>query len=1536
MSLLRFFPHGALLLVLLLLVVPVTALAAPGPQDLLSPVRWDKVDQALQARLADAGDQASVELMLRLEPRAFLEDVRFRRAEVVERLRSAAASQATLRPQLETAGFTVKGSFWIANYLLVEGPAGRVGDLTRLPSVARVVPNFEVTLLDSAGTTAAEPAASPTWGLERIGADQVWSRLGIQGDGVRVCVSDTGVDIDHPDLTGRMATDNPGSPEYPGGWIEFDSSGNPVSGSTPHDTHGHGTHTSGTVLGGDVSGVAIGVAPAATLMHALVLPGGGGTFAQVIAGIEWCVDPTDDAGNPAGQPADVHSMSWGATGYYDDLVDPIRNSLLAGTLPVAAAGNCGEGCSGTPGNVYDALGIGASDESDAIAYFSSGEVVRKSSWSSPPADWPDEWTVPLLSAPGVNVYSSVPGGGYESWQGTSMATPHVAGCAALMLAANPSLGVGEIRDTLVATADWFDTYASSPPDTRYGWGRIDCLDAVESVAFDSGITGALTDEEDGAPVDQGWVNVTSAEVSREVRSDDAGGFRLSLKPGTYDVTVERFGYAPASRTNVSVDPDTWVTLDFALVPGPRGNVTGTAVHNATDIGLPGVTVTVLDVPVTLAGRSSSTGAYALSKVPEGTYRLQATSPYFRDGLVEGVVVVDGTNTIADFRLDPRDWVAVLGDHGAALSGVLRDHGYYVEAPTWTDVVNDAARYQAVVVNHPGYPGSATFDDFLAATDAAGTGVVFLDQWEHTYTGGGLYYLYYYLGDPSTRDYGYDSTAGYAYYNVTQNHTILEPYVVGDRVVLEDSTVYHMYAWFDGYAGANGTLLAEAGLDNRGDLGPGIAVDERANNRHVLLSLHGATNYGGPGDWTADGTQLFRNAVEWVLGPAPAALPVDYDLRVDPPVGLWYEAFRVTVDVKNVGNATGNYTARLRVDGGLEATQAVALASGEGTSLSFDVTRDPVGTYRVSVGPHAATFRVRPPAVTLRAEDAGSSPVADASVLVGLGSAVLDMGRTGADGTLTFDSPAGSHGTYWIVLRWTNATGIQHFLSEERYVDDDVALALWPDPSGTATLDVAMEAVVEGQEGYVYLRRDAMSPAFEDDFPHPVGSVVVTQANYSMWARTVGTTTGSTWSFDTVPRSADLHNDSHFDFGGVLEASLSWSQAGVRVSVDWAVGDGHGNLLRAVSQANVGALAAGETTAHTPLLSLWDENGTLLRAGYVEWGQSPAPTTLEEGDAVAFVQMDLETGPYPFANVFDLQAEVRDSRGPLAHPVAATADTAVTVTGTVLRGGDPVPAQVSVNDVSVPLDANGTFAHPLNLTEGFNNLTVTARDLAGNERSLALVVLSKPTVLLLLDPLPAVTNASPLTVAGLVEPGASLIVNGQKVTPDGDGRFAATVTLLEGENVVVVAAVDYLGTRREEVWSVTLDTVAPDIRLLTPVSGQRTLDETVAIVGDTEPGSAVTLNGEPVAVEDGSFAVQAPLAVGENAFELRAVDPAGNVAVRTFSVTREPAVLGVSLLPLLYIVPPLVAANAAFLLWLWKRSRDRPAPGGPGEDAAEGE
>lgn len=305
------------------------------------------------------------------------------------------------------------------------------------------------------------------WGVHAIGALASWGAYLATGKDVTVAVLDTGVDADHPDLNGKVA-----------GWGEFDRQGLPVPGSVAHDSGQHGTHVCGTIVGEGQSGQYIGVAPDARVAVALVLDGEiGGTDAQVLAGMDWAVT----------QAVDVISMSLGGLVLGPEAPSvytaAIVTSLRAGIPVVAAIGNEGEQTSGTPGSDLFAFAVGATDHRDIPAAFSGGrtQIIHESSYI-PEEYLPLPYSKPEVSAPGVGVKSCIPGGDYAIFNGTSMATPHVAGAMALILSGtdirNSVFGADRaflLQDLLTGSAE---EMGEAGQDHRYGFGRIDVLRAL--------------------------------------------------------------------------------------------------------------------------------------------------------------------------------------------------------------------------------------------------------------------------------------------------------------------------------------------------------------------------------------------------------------------------------------------------------------------------------------------------------------------------------------------------------------------------------------------------------------------------------------------------------------------------------------------------------------------------------------------------------------------------------------------------------------------------------------------------------------------------------------------------------------------------------------------------------------------------------------------------------------------------------------------------------------------------------------------------
>ena len=278
----------------------------------------------------------------------------------------------------------------------------------------------------SPGASKVRPAAADLWHLGRIGlGGRTRARLSATGAGVTVAVLDTGIDGSHPELEGAVDA-----------VVRFD----PVSGAVIRaesciDTDGHGTHVAGLICGRRV-----GVAPGAKAVGAVMLPGGRGMLSDFVLALEW-----------AGQEESVQvvNLSAGIPGRVDGMQETIGDLRRVGVLPVVAIGNEGAGKTRSPGNYAEVLSVGAAARDGGVAAYSgSGRI----------ADGVRRWSVPALVAPGEQVMSAVIGGGYEAWDGTSMATPIVAGLAALLIEAHGGgdLTVADLETLLLESCTRLD------------------------------------------------------------------------------------------------------------------------------------------------------------------------------------------------------------------------------------------------------------------------------------------------------------------------------------------------------------------------------------------------------------------------------------------------------------------------------------------------------------------------------------------------------------------------------------------------------------------------------------------------------------------------------------------------------------------------------------------------------------------------------------------------------------------------------------------------------------------------------------------------------------------------------------------------------------------------------------------------------------------------------------------------------------------------------------------------------------------------
>ncbi|MDA8187641.1 MAG: S8 family serine peptidase [Dehalococcoidales bacterium] len=403
-----------------------------------------------QPHVAASGQAPSVN-RLELDSPEAQEQSRRLRAEHDELKKRLASSvpEASIRAEYET----------VFNGVAVTLPEKKLGLLKTLPGVRSI-----------SQTRKLHPVLDTSVPL--INAPAVWSQLGgpaNAGLGIKIALIDTGIDQTHPFLTDNSlaapAGFPKGDPSFTSNKVIVAKSYPPLGKTfTPQDLQGHGTHVAGIAAGvnGYVapnSAVVSGVAPKAFLMNYNV-------FGSLVdADTSDIVRAVDDA---VADGADVVNMSLGGPGAdidTDPLVIAVRNGIKAGVVFAIAAGNDGLSGAGTilfPGVTPEAITVGASTKSDYLAAFSS---------RGPNLDLSIK---PDVTAPGVNIYSSVPGSifGYKS--GTSMATPHVAGAAALLKQLHPSWGPAEIKSALVNTAKTPVNISGNDASVmQRGSGRID-------------------------------------------------------------------------------------------------------------------------------------------------------------------------------------------------------------------------------------------------------------------------------------------------------------------------------------------------------------------------------------------------------------------------------------------------------------------------------------------------------------------------------------------------------------------------------------------------------------------------------------------------------------------------------------------------------------------------------------------------------------------------------------------------------------------------------------------------------------------------------------------------------------------------------------------------------------------------------------------------------------------------------------------------------------------------------------------------------
>lgn len=483
---------------------------------------------------------------------------------------------------------------YLFNGLALSTSQGEWQHIASLSQVKAVFPDYQVhaTLNDS---------------VPLIGAPQVWAMTDphgqpVTGGGMRVAIVDTGIDYTHPDLGGCFGP----SCKVVGGYDFVNGDADPM------DDFGHGTHVAGIVA---ANGILHGVAPEASLLAYKVLDqGGSGMDSDIIAAIEKAADPD---GNPATEDgADILNMSLGGPGNPDDpFSQAVDHAVDLGMVVVVAAGNNGIYYSlGAPASARQAITVAASDKQDSLAYFSSRGPV--------PGYF--DLVKPEVTAPGVAITSTVPISapmgsptGYAPLDGTSMASPHVAGAAALLRQLHPDWTPAQIKASLMNTAVELDADLPSQ-----GAGRIAVNHAatVTSLVSPGAVSYGLDDIDQ--PVWMGTHTITVTNIST-TSLDYTLTATLPLTQGiNLAVSPAAFSLAPGASRLVSAT----LTVDNSLVPYPTSPSMGyeAAIHLQAG-----------GQPV---------------RVPYTFYKASRLHVTFEDGLPWGIILHDRQNTIQSVSL----------------------------------------------------------------------------------------------------------------------------------------------------------------------------------------------------------------------------------------------------------------------------------------------------------------------------------------------------------------------------------------------------------------------------------------------------------------------------------------------------------------------------------------------------------------------------------------------------------------------------------------------------------------------------------------------------------------------------------------------------------------------------------------------------------------------------------------------------------------------------------------------------------------------
>jgi len=418
-------------------------------------------------------------------------------------------------------GGKIKYTYNIIPAIAASVPEVAIEALKKNPNITNVELDSMVFALDT--------ELDNSWGVKRIGAGIV-HESGKNGEGIKIAIIDTGIDKDHPDLNDNLVNG-----------VNFVSK---PSWRTPDpnewdDDNGHGTHVAGIIAAEDNNTGVVGVAPGAALYALKVLDRtGSGYVSDVVAAIQWATEN------------DIQVINMSLGGAYDIWLDAAcwLAYYYDGLILVAAAGNGGSVI--YPAAYDSVIAVSATNSADELAWFSStGPEVE-------------------LAAPGVDIYSTYKDGGYATYSGTSMASPHVAGVAALVIASGTT-GVSGVREKLQTTAE---DLGAEGRDSQFGYGLVDAAEAVGITSADN--LGPVTS---GVVADPNPTNdAASVTLTADVSDATTGNSNIAVAEYFVD-TVEADGVgtsmnasddgafnSPTEVVTASIDVSGWAVGQYTL------------------------------------------------------------------------------------------------------------------------------------------------------------------------------------------------------------------------------------------------------------------------------------------------------------------------------------------------------------------------------------------------------------------------------------------------------------------------------------------------------------------------------------------------------------------------------------------------------------------------------------------------------------------------------------------------------------------------------------------------------------------------------------------------------------------------------------------------------------------------------------------------------------------------------------------------------------------------------------------------------------